>query len=66
MLDLDNLTGEKGAPLNGHLSLSLGKESPYMFSKKFNPLNTNTPLKGTLSMTPSGSVLTGFDSTGSM
>ena len=45
------------SPLYGHLvslSLSLGKESPYIFSQ-FNPLNTDT-FNG-----PSVSVLTGFD-----
>ena len=49
-------------PLYGHrtVALSLWKESPYIFSK-FNPLNTDTPLIPTLSMTPSVSVLTEFD-----
>ena len=36
------------------------RESPYI-SSKFNPLNTDTPLKRTLSMAPSVSILTGFD-----
>ena len=35
-------------------------ESPYI-SSKFNPLNTDTPLKRTVSMAPSVSILTGFD-----
>ena len=35
----------------GQFALSLGKESPYIFSK-FKPLNTDTPLIGTLSMAP--------------
>ena len=37
--------------------LSLGKESPYIFSK-FNPLSTDTSLIWTLSMAPSVSILT--------
>ena len=41
-------------------SLSLGKESPYIVSK-FDLLYTDTPLIRALSMTPSVSVLTGFD-----
>lgn len=36
--------------------LSLGKESPYI-SFKFNPFNTETLLRGTLSMPPSVSAL---------
>ena len=36
-------------------ALSLGKESPYIFSKKFNPLHTDTYYG------PLGDVLTGFD-----
>ena len=36
------------------------RESPYI-SSKFNPLNTDTPLKRTLSMAPSVSILTRFD-----
>ena len=44
----------------GQFALSLGKESPYIFSK-FNPLNTDTPLIRALSTDPSMSVLTGFD-----
>ena len=40
-------------------ALSLGKESPYFFSK-FNPVNTDTLLIRTLSMAPSVSVLTGI------
>ena len=32
-------------------AVSLGKESPYIFSK-LNPLNTDTPLIRTLFMTP--------------
>ena len=43
----------------GQLALSLGKESPCIFSK-FNLLSTDTPLIWTLSMTPSVSVLTRF------
>ena len=43
-------------------ALSLGKESPYIFSK-FNPINTDTPLIQTLSMAPPVSILTGFDCT---
>ena len=43
-------------------ALSLGKESPNIFSK-FNLLNTDTPLKGTLCVAPSVSILTGFDCT---
>ena len=43
----------------GQFALSLGKESPYIFSK-FDPLNTNAPSIRTLSMVPSVSVLTGF------
>ena len=35
----------------GQFALSLGNKSPYIFSK-FNPLNTDTPLKCTLSMIP--------------
>ena len=41
------------------LLLSLGKESPCIFSK-FNPRQTDTPLIRTLSMAHSVSVLTGF------
>ena len=41
------------------LGLSLGKESPQIFSK-FNPLNTVTPLTRTLSITPSVTILRGF------
>ena len=41
--------------------LSLGKESPYIVSK-FNPLSTDTSLIWTLSMAPSVSILTSFDS----
>ena len=41
--------------------LSLGKESPYIFSK-FNLLNMDTSLIWTLSMAPSVSILTSFDS----
>ena len=41
-------------------ALSLGKESPYIFSK-FNSLNTDTLLIQTFSMAPSASILTGFD-----
>ena len=41
--------------------LSLGKESPYTVSK-FNPLSTDTSLIWTLSMAPSVSILTSFDS----
>ena len=40
----------------GQFALSLGKESPYIFSK-FNLLNTDTPLKRPLSMAPSVPVL---------
>ena len=40
-------------------SLSLGKESPYIFCK-FNPLNTDIPLIWTLSMAPARSVFTGL------
>ena len=43
-----------------HTNLSLGKESPQIFSK-FNPLNTDTPLIWTLSISPSVTVLKGFD-----
>ena len=43
-------------------ALSLGKESPNIFSQ-FNLLNTDTSLIGTLSMAPSVSILTGFDCT---
>ena len=46
----------------GELALSLGKQSHYILSK-FNPLNTDTPFKRTLSMVPSVSVLTEFDCT---
>ena len=42
----------------GQLELSLGKESPYVFST-FNPLNTLTPLVRILSMAPLASVLAG-------
>ena len=49
----------------GQFVLSLGRDSSYIFSK-FNPLNTDTSLIRTLSMTPSVSVLTGFDCTGSI
>ena len=41
-------------------ALSLATALSYIFSK-FNPLNTDTPLIRTLSMTPLVSVLTGFD-----
>ena len=44
----------------GQFSLSLGKESPYTFSK-FNPLNMDTPLIQTLSMASSVSILKKFD-----
>ena len=44
----------------GQFAVSLGKGSPYIFSK-FNPLNTDNPLIRALSMTPSVSVLTEFD-----
>ena len=44
----------------GQFALSLGEESPYIFSE-LNPFNTDTPLIGTLSMPPSVSLLTGFD-----
>ena len=47
---------------DGQFALSLGKESSYIFSK-FNPLNTDTPFIRTLSIVPSVSVLTEFDST---
>ena len=47
---------------HGQFALSLGKESPDIFSK-FYPLNTDTPLKRTPSMAPEVSVLTGFDCT---
>ena len=40
-------------------AVSLGKESPYIFSK-FNPLNTDIPLIRTLSMVPARSVFTGL------
>ena len=40
--------------------LSLGKESPYIFSK-FNPLNTDTLLIWSLPVVPSMFVLMGFD-----
>ena len=40
----------------GQFALSLGKESPYIFSK-FNPLNMNTLLIRTLSMALSVSIL---------
>ena len=44
----------------GQFSLSLGKESPHIFSK-FNPLNTrDSPLIRTLSIAPSVSLLTGY------
>ena len=46
----------------GQFSLSLGKQSPYIFSK-FNPLNTDTPFIRTLSIVSSLSVLTEFDCT---
>ena len=42
----------------GQFALSLGKESPYIFSK-FNLLNTDTSFIRTVSISPS--VLTGFD-----
>ena len=35
----------------GQFALSLGKESPYIFSK-FNPFNTDTPFTSTLSIAP--------------
>ena len=35
----------------GQFSLSLGKKSPYIFSK-FNPLNTDTPLIQTVCFVP--------------
>ena len=41
-------------------ALSLGKESPYVFSR-FDPLNMDTPLIQTLLMDPSVSQLMGFD-----
>ena len=41
-------------------ALSIGKESPYSFSK-FKPLITDTPLIQTLSMASSVSVETGID-----
>ena len=41
-------------------ALSLGKESPYIFSKIWTT-KTDTPLIQTLSMAPSVSVLTGSD-----
>ena len=41
--------------------LSLGKESPYIVSK-FNLLNMDTSLIWTLSIAPSVSILTSFDS----
>ena len=41
---------------NGQFALSLGKESPYIFSK-INPLKTDTPLIQTLSMPPSSEFL---------
>ena len=44
----------------GQFALSLGKQSPYIFSKS-NPLDTDTPLIRTLSMVPLVSVLTEFD-----
>ena len=43
-------------------ALSLGKESPYIFSK-FDPLYADTRLLQTLSMGPSVSVLMEFDCT---
>ena len=46
----------------GQFALSLGKESPYIFSK-FNLLNTDTLLRLTFSMAPSVTVLPGFDCT---
>ena len=46
----------------GQFALSLGKEIPYIFSKS-NPLNTDTPLIRTLFMTPSVTVLKGFERT---
>ena len=42
----------------GQFALSLGKESPYVFSR-FNLLNTDTPLVQTLLMDPSVSQLMG-------
>ena len=47
---------------NRQFSLSLGKKSPHILSK-FNPLDMYTLLIQTLSMAPSVSLLTGFDST---
>ena len=47
---------------HGQFTLSLGKESPDIFSKVY-PLNTDTPLKRTPSVAPEVSVLTGFDCT---
>ena len=46
---------------NGQFALSIGKESPHIFSK-FNLLifNTDTPLIRILSMAPSVSILTGL------
>ena len=46
----------------GQLALSLGKESPYIFSK-FNPLNTDTPFIRALSMVLSLSLWRRFDCT---
>ena len=46
----------------GQFALSLGKQSPYIFSKSI-PLDTDTPLIRTLSMVPLVSVLTEFDCT---
>ena len=43
----------------GQFALSLGKESLYMFFE-FNPVNTDTPLKWTLSMAPTVPALIGF------
>ena len=44
----------------GHFALSLGEESPHIFSE-LNPFNTDTPLIGTFFMPPSVSLLMGFD-----
>ena len=49
-----------GHPVYGQFALSLGKESPYIFSK-LNPLNTDTPFVRIAFMAPSVSVLRGFD-----
>ena len=51
---------KQGEPAYIQFALSLGKESPYVFSK-FNQLNTDTLLIRTPSMALSVSVLTGFD-----